>query len=250
MRENIGTGNETYVLVPVQDRDVVILAILEFPGHFFHVLLPIDKGFGHVHQILDKDLVVKFRLEYQGLDVIEEHQAEKAPLFVRHRVDVTRRPADTFHQIAQVCFGSDRQEIVFNQTFDAHQGKHHAILVVGKQFPFECQGFGVNGMGVEIPAHQVGGSRYDHQGNEEVVCTCDFGHEENGGQRGMHDTGHQGCHSGHGEIGNWKVEMEEHVQQLGNEQAKESAHEHGGREHPSHASGTVGQAGRHHLDQG
>ena len=58
--------------------------------------------------------------------------------------------------------------------------------MVGDELAFACQAHAVDAVWLEDVYRKIGHRADDEEGDEEVVASCQFGYEEDTGERGVH----------------------------------------------------------------
>ena len=144
--------------------------------------------------------VVELRSEHDVADVVQQDNTEQHTPFIDYREDISSTFGNHFHHIAQCHLRRNDLKLLLDDAVHAEQGQDSLVLVVGQQFALLRQTHGVDAVGLEHQDGDVGADRDDHQRQEEVISTRQLGNQEDTGQGGVHDTGHDTGHTQEGKV--------------------------------------------------
>ena len=147
--------------------------------------------------------------------------------------------------------GGDDFEVTLQYALQIHQRQYGRILLMREELALLCQAERVDTVGHEDADRGEGGQRHEHQWQEEVVPARELCDEENTRQWGVHHASDQPCHTEQDVVlrGDEDVERTEVVHQIGEDEAREPAHEEGRSEEPATATARVRRYGGEDLEE-
>ena len=234
--------------VGVDDGKHKGVGLVELLHHLLHGVVDSQGGGRRRHQLLDGEMVIEFGAEHHVANSVEVHLTEEGARLVEDGEESCGAHADDIDQLAQRHIGGDGGELPVDDAVEAHEGEHRLVGMVGDELALACQAHAVDAVGLEDVDGEVGADADNHQGDEHLVATRDFGDEEDAGERCVHHARHHTRHAQQCEVLLGQVDADAvDIPQVGEEETGESSDEQRGSERTATAATAVGGRCGEHL---